>query len=125
MVILKAKAFHTEASIKPTPSAREYLHSFYQGNRLLYAAVMLLEVSSNFLLILLSVTLGALMDIAVGGSMPEFYKSCGIIAVFLILNFTLDALSGRLRCRFLERAMRQYKEKVFEKLMQKKHCRFF
>ncbi|MCD7737642.1 MAG: ABC transporter ATP-binding protein/permease [Lachnospiraceae bacterium] len=101
------------------PTAREYFRAFYQGNRLLYAAVMILNVSSNLLLILLSVTLGDLMDIAAGGSMKEFYKSCGMIAVFLILNFIMDTLSGRLRCLFLERAMRQYKEKVFEKLTQK------
>ncbi len=128
MAVLKTKQLKSKAvrsmslKIKPpkaAPGAKDYFRAFYQGNRLLYAAVMVLDVCYNFLLILLSVTLGDLMDLAADGTIPDFLKSCAMIALFLILNFTVDALSERLHSRFLERGMRQYKEKVFEKLTMK------
>ncbi len=128
MAVIKARTLNPEpaksrsmkmSQSKTTPGAKEYFRAFYQGNRLLYAAVMALDIFHNFLLIFLSVTLGDLMDLAVDGTIPEFLKSCAMIALFLILNFTIDALSERLHSRFLERGMRQYKEKVFEKLTMK------
>ncbi|MCD7832695.1 MAG: ABC transporter ATP-binding protein/permease [Lachnospiraceae bacterium] len=107
------------AHVKKNSIAQEYFRSFYEGNHLLYAVVMLIKAASNVLSLLLSIFLGELMDIAVGGSMPEFFRYSAMIGLFLALYFTQETVSGRLRSRFLERAIRQYKEKAFEKLAQK------
>ncbi|MCD8067901.1 MAG: hypothetical protein LUE87_03255, partial [Lachnospiraceae bacterium] len=95
MAVLKTKHLKSESvkgmslKIKPLKAAHaagEYFRAFYRGNRLLYAAVTVLDTCYNFLLILISVTLGDLMDLAVDGTMPMFFKSCAMVALFLSLN---------------------------------------
>ncbi|MCD8119102.1 MAG: ABC transporter ATP-binding protein/permease [Lachnospiraceae bacterium] len=100
-------------------SSKPYFQAFYRGNRLLYAAIMIISVAADALPLALSINLGSLMDIAAGGTMSELIRSGVTLAVLLILYFIEESLVGRLRSRFLERAMHQYKETAFEQLTKK------
>ncbi len=99
--------------------SKPYFQAFYHGNRLLYATIMIIRVVSNILPLALSINLGSLMDIAVGGTMPKLLQSGVTLAILLILFFIEESLTGWLQSCFLKRAMRQYKETAFKQLTKK------
>ncbi len=100
-------------------NSKVYFQAFYQGNRLLYVIVMILNILFSVLLLMFSSCLGNLMDIASSGTISELLQCCITLAIFLVLSFIEQTLVGTLRSLFLKKAIKQYKETAFQQLTKK------
>lgn len=98
---------------------REYYRSFFQGNRLLFAVVLILQMSGSFIQVLCSWMLGAVTDAMTTGNKDGLIQIGLAAAVVLPAVAILIWIGQRLQSSFIRRAMTQYKTLAFSRISQK------
>ncbi len=104
---------------------KEYLRSFYRGNRLLWCLVMGLSVLTALGNPLVSWLLKEAVDVIYTGDVAWLAMLVRIAAAMVVFMAVTDTLLYRLRARFCRRAMENYKALAFEKLAGKGISAFF
>ena len=104
---------------KQTQMEREYFRAFQKGNRLLWAAVMILTILSAPMNLMVSWLLKEAMDALAAGNMDWLLDLAGIAAAVLTVTTVIDLLIVRLKAAYIRRALDQYKAAAFRKLSQK------
>lgn len=98
---------------------REYYCSFFRGNRLLFAVVLILQMSGSFIQVLCSWMLGAVTDAMTTGNKDGLIQIGLAAAVVLPAVAILIWVGHRLQSSFIRRAMTQYKSLAFSRISQK------
>ncbi len=98
---------------------RAYYRSFYQGNRLTFAAAMVLMILTASYALIFSQVLGDILDIITSSDLGAL-RRMGVLLLILIpaMLFT-TLLTGFLRSRFIHKALEQYKRLAFGRLTEK------
>lgn len=95
---------------------REYFRSFFKGNHLLFAVVLVMQLMGGILQIGCSWMLGAVTDAMAAGDEAGLVKIGLIVAAALPVVALLVWLASRAEAAFTRRAMTQYKELAFSKI---------
>ena len=101
-------------------SVRELRRCFYRGNRLRFFLLLLLTALTSLDGVLVSWMLGAIMDAVTVGSMDRLLWLLKFTVGQVLVFFLLGAAFMRLKTRFLQRAMEQYKQQAVSALAQKR-----
>ncbi len=104
---------------KDASTERMLFASFYRGNKLLWAAVMVLSVAVSVGNVTCSWLLKESIDVIATQDMDYLLKLFGICVVFVVLWEASALLQKQLKAVFLKRAVKQYRSTAFEKLSQK------
>lgn len=107
------------------PDLRPYTRTFFRGNRLNFALALtdvLLSAAAN---LLISWLLQQIMDLIGGSGAGWTLRQLAVIAAGLVAGAAVSCLfSYFFKPRFLTRAMAQYRETLFGRLMEKPLGRF-
>lgn len=103
---------------------QKYLRVFFEGNRLNFAAAVLLWLLSALATPFASWLIGAITDCMAEGDMSGLLRIVGITAVLLPAITLVSFLADRVNDRFLHRASSQYKTLAFLEISQKGICAF-
>ena len=102
------------------PDLRPYTRTFFRGNRLNFALALtdvLLSAAAN---LLISWLLQQIMDLIGGSGAGWTLRQLAVIAAGLVAGAAVSCLfSYFFKPRFLTRAMAQYRETLFGRLMEK------
>lgn len=102
---------------KPAPDIKPYLRSFYQGNTLPLLGTLLFTVLMPCFNLIYSWLLGEILDITAAGDLERLLHTLFCIAIpAALLSSLLQACNGRLKSRFIHKALTQYKSLAFQKL---------
>lgn len=102
-----------------TNDAKDYLRSFYRGNRLIFAAAVALMACLTVTNLFFSWVLGEVVNIAVAGDLGRLLRLAVMAAAVLAGSLLSDLAMYRAKARFIHRALRQYKDLAFSRLAQK------
>lgn len=101
------------------PAARQYLQSFYRGNRLRWTAAMCFTLLSAPVMLLSSWVLGAVLDAAAARDGGELLRllwiTIGIVAYMTVTELGMY----RAKAAFFRKALIQYKSLAFRNLSEK------
>lgn len=103
---------------------QKYLRVFFEGNRLNFAAAVLLWLLSALATPFASWLIGAITDCMAEGDMSGLLRIVGITAVLLPAIALVSFLADRVNDRFLHRASSKYKTLAFLEISQKGICAF-
>ena len=93
---------------------------FYRGNRLMLALAMLAALAGGSLNLIVSWLMQQMIDAASGAaSAMPLGRLAGLTGGFVLLCLALELLKYASEPRFIEKAMRQYKEFAFQRLTEK------
>ena len=104
---------------KKTPAAREYFRTFYEKNRLHFAAGMAFIVLSLAVNLSVSWILGAVLDTITTGDLERLGFIFRFVLGLLVFNAVLDLGYYSSRAVFIHQALGQYKSLAFRKLSEK------
>ena len=104
---------------KKTPAAREYFRTFYEKNRLHFAAGMAFIVLSLAVNLSVSWILGAVLDTITTGDLERLGFIFRFVLGLLVFNAVLDLGYYSSRAVFIHQALGQYKSLAFRKLSAK------
>ena len=105
--------------MKKTKLQKEFFRSFYKGNKLLWAATLVMTILISPINLAFSWLLGEAFDVLTTGDLDRLL-TLGRIALLLVLaELLLEGLQYRFRAAFVRRAMTQYKSLAFQKLSEK------
>ncbi len=104
---------------KTAPKSKDYFRSFYKGNKLLFTAVLLITPFLTAAYLSITVLIGQLMDIITGGTEAQLIKVALLILAAIAAYFLLGILEGRLKARFIQKAVRNYRNFCYGKLTTK------
>lgn len=98
---------------------KEFTREIYRGNRLLFAGNLLALFLMAVLEVCVSYFMQQIIDTATGGTLAGLGRvSIGVLTA-VALNSVFWYISFKLLNRYLERAMRQYKEHAFARIVRK------
>ena len=98
---------------------KEYLNSFYQGNRLSFAVGLVFALLGIPVNLVLSWMLGAVIDTIAAADLQALVRLVVVGLLLAVCAGVIGIVYGRARSVFLYRALRQYKTLAFKKLSQK------
>ena len=99
------------------PDIKPYLRSFYQGNTLPLLGTLIFTVLMPCFNLIYSWLLGEILDITAAGDLERLLHTLFCIAIpAALLSSLLQACNGRLKSRFIHKALTQYKSLAFQKL---------
>lgn len=101
------------------PSLHRYTAQFYRGNKLNFAGAMLARVIEAFAGLYIAWLLQSMLDMMMGGGGHTLTGMALHMAAMLALLLLATAIECWAKPRFLERAMRQYKDFAFQELTKK------
>ena len=105
--------------MKKTNPSKPFYNTFFKGNRLLFALVMLLQISSGFLQVGCSWVLGFVTDCMATGNL-EGLTQCAIwTAIAILAAALLTWIHRRASARCTRRAMTQYKALAYRAITAK------
>lgn len=105
--------------MKQNKSEWDYIQSFFRGNNLNFAVTIVLSALAGTFGVAASWMLGAVTDCMTAGDMDGLGRVAVLTAVAVpVLCFVLW-LVGRVKARFMRRAMSQYKALAFSRLCRK------
>ncbi len=104
---------------KPESKSKDYFRSFYKGNKLLFAAVLLITPFLTAAHLSITVLIGQLLDIITGGTEAQLLRVALLILASIAAYFILGILEGRLKARFIQKAVRNYRNFCYGKLTAK------
>ena len=105
------------APSKPAPDIKPYLRSFYQGNTFPLLGTLIFTVLMPCFNLIYSWLLGEILDITAAGDLERLLHTLLCIAIpAALLSSLLQACNGRLKSRFIHKALTQYKSLAFQKL---------
>lgn len=102
-----------------SPAAEQYFRSFYQHNRLRFAAAMGLTLLSALDNLVFSWLLGEVIDVIATGDLARLWWTLAFTAVFVAVIFVVNLLMYRTKSSFVCRALTQYKALAFQNLSEK------
>ncbi|MDO4317372.1 MAG: ABC transporter ATP-binding protein [Lachnospiraceae bacterium] len=102
-----------KTNIKP------YVHAFYKGGRLRFAAVLLLTVLSALPNLIVSWLLGEILDIIAASNLHRLLRLLSLLPFLFLLIVLLNVLLYRTKSRFIHGAMRRYKSTAFSRISEK------
>ncbi len=102
--------------MKTNKPEKEYLRSFYRGNRLLWVAVMVLTALIALGALVVSWLLKEAFDVISTQDMDRLWYLAKFAVIFLSVLQLTDTLCCRLRCTFIRRSLAQYKSFAFSRL---------
>lgn len=102
-----------KTNIKP------YVHAFYKGGRLRFAAVLLLTVLSALPNLIVSWLLGEILDIIAASNLHRLLRLLSLLPLLFLLIVLLNVLLYRTKSRFIHGAMRRYKSTAFSRISEK------
>lgn len=105
--------------MKKQTDTRPYFRAFFEKNRLCYAGAMLFMMLLTGINLLLSKILGDLIDIIGEGSPEKLWYMLWFTLALMAGSLFLELGMGRLRSRFICRALEQYKTYAFSRLTEK------
>lgn len=91
----------------------------YEKNHVNFIATLLILIINAFLLIIVAVFLQKILDIAVSGTKEDLKRILSISFCYMLALGIEGIASRKLRNRFVEKAMKQLKEAVFEGITEK------
>ncbi len=92
---------------------------FYKNNKLRFAATVFILAYGSILVVGISSLLQQATDVALGGEVKELIRII-LMTIGIIVLLTINWLCERIvRNRFMEKAQKQYKEYVFDKIINK------
>lgn len=99
-------------------------NKMFHKNHLNYIVAMFAILVNAVLLVAVAVFLQKVMDLAVSGTVKDIYKMAiaGIVYIVVLDLFLL--LERHFRNRFIEKALSQFKEEVFERISRKRISAF-
>lgn len=100
-------------------TGKTYYRSFYRGNKLTFAAAMILMVISASFNLIFSQILGDILDIITASDLDALRRMGIYILVLLPSMLLIELLIGFLRSRFTHKALEQYKSLAFGALTEK------
>lgn len=104
---------------KPSPKSKDYFRSFYKGNKLLFAAVLLITPFLTGAYLSITVLIGQLLDIITDGTEAQLLRVALLILAAIAAYFFLGILEGRLKARFIQKAVKNYRNFCYGKLTAK------
>lgn len=104
---------------KLNSKSKDYFRSFYKGNKLLFVAVLLITPFLTAAYLSITVLIGQLLDIITDGTEAQLIRVALLILVAIAAYFILGVLEGRLKARFIQKAVRNYRNFCYGKLTAK------
>ncbi len=104
---------------KTAPKSKDYFRSFYKGNKLLFVAVLLITPFLTAAYLSITVLIGQLLDIITGGTEAHLISVALLILATIAAYFVLGILEGRLKAKFIQKAVRNYRNFCYGKLTAK------
>ena len=102
-----------------TPAAEQYFRSFYQHNRLRYAAALVLLLLTVPQSLVGSWLLGEVIDVIAAGDLAWLGRTLAFTAAFVAVSFVINLLMYRTKSSFVHQALAQYKTLAFQNLSEK------
>ena len=99
--------------------SKGYFRSFYKGNKLLFALVLLIAPFLTAAYLSITVLIGQLLDIISGGTEAQLIRVALLILASIAAYFLLGILEGRLKAKFIQKAVRNYRNFCYGKLTSK------
>lgn len=98
---------------------KKIVETFYKNNRLGFVATVFILTYGSVLVVGISSLLQQATDVALGGELKELVRII-LMTVGIIVLLTINWLCERIvRNRFIEKAEKQYKEYIFDKIINK------
>lgn len=104
---------------RKTSPARPYLAAFYEGNRLPFVLTLALTVAAFPEGLACSWLLGGVLDCIAAADLARLARLLGLTACFAAGMLLIHLALARVKARFLQRAMDQYRALAFRQLMAK------
>lgn len=98
---------------------RAYYRAFYRGNRLIFAAALVLMLLTASFSLIFSQILGDILDLIAAAELGGLGRVGIFLLILLPAMFLIMLLCGFLRSRFTHRALEQYKRLAFSRLTEK------
>lgn len=105
--------------MKHKTDIRDYTRAFYKGNRLNFLGSLVFSMLCVIPTLVFSWLLGEILDIITRGDLSALLRIIAFTVPSLFLTLGMALCYGRLRCRFLHRAIGQYKALAFSRLSRK------
>lgn len=93
--------------------------AFYKGNHINFVLALSGSVGKSIVAIMVAFLIKQFIDIAIGGNMADLKSMMFNFGLFLILMIVVETITFFFTNRFIQRGMRQYKEEVYSKVMDK------
>lgn len=104
---------------KQKQSAREYIHVFYQNNRLNFALAVIATTLSSGMQVGIAYLLGEMTDVSMSGNLGTLAGLMRTAAVFMLLVVAIWLLDRQFRHNFLKKAVEGYRNKAFDAITAK------
>ena len=98
--------------------------SFYAGNKINFVAAALSLLYNGIMFVLVAVVMQKILDIAAGKDAGQIKGAICMAAVYIVMLVSGWLAERFFKNRFLEKALRQYKNNVFSLLLQKSVAAF-
>lgn len=105
--------------MKSNKPQRDYIRAFFRGNRLNYILTLALTLLVGTINIAASWLLGAVTDCMTTGNLDRLVQIAWIVAALIACIVLVIWCYGRVKARFIRRAMVQYKALAFSRLSSK------
>jgi ABC-type multidrug transport system fused ATPase/permease subunit len=96
-----------------------YKKEFYKNNHLNYFISILVVIANAALQVAIAFILEILIDVARKGDITEFWRDLTLAAIVMLSTVFASILRKIFLNRYIKRALNQYKNKVFEKILDK------
>ena len=98
--------------------------TFYDGNKTNFIAAALSMLYNGIMFVLVAVVMQKILDIAAGKDAGQIKGAICMAAIYIIMLVSGWLVERFFKNRFIEKALRQYKNNVFSHLMQKSIAAF-
>ena len=99
--------------------SKDYFRSFYKGNKLLFALIMLLMPLIGIAYLYITVLIGKLIDVITDGTVSDLLKIALLALMTIVSYFVFGVLQGRLKARFIQKAVKNYRNFCYGKITSK------
>lgn len=97
----------------------ELRQKIYEKNHMNYAVACVSMAINTIFIIAISFLFKDFTDVAISGTIEEFYDLIIRLLVFLIVFAIIEIISFYYKNRFIERGIRQYKDAAFQRILSK------
>ena len=102
----------------------KYLAYFSRGNKGKLIVSLIAMIVEAVMMAGVGIGLQIIMDVAAYGSIKELMQSMILIAVYLVIFFSMSFLVRSTKNGFIEKALVNYKERLFQGILEKKISSF-
>lgn len=102
-----------------TVSHSKLIETMYKNNRLSFFITVVFVILQAVFDILLAYLMQIILDLVETRDLTKFVFGCIMILIYTAANFFIYAVIRKAKCNFIKRAMTQYKEYAFNKVIHK------